>query len=101
MASILEQRKWESLKKRRRDGRLIMPYKDLKGAFTIHTNNLVPTIRHVTLWRFQPLLTFTRAVSFPSPLEIGMNSLTDSRLSNAEGADDSIAKFTSFVRARD
>ena len=29
------------------------------------------------------------------------NSLTDSRLSAAEGAEDSVAKFTSLARARD
>ena len=32
MTGILEQLKWESLKKRRKDSRLIMLYKGLKGA---------------------------------------------------------------------
>ena len=47
MTGILEQLKWESLKKRRRDSRIIMLYKGLKGAASIPTNDLVPPIRHV------------------------------------------------------
>ena len=43
------------------------------------------------------ILTFTGAVSSPRD----WNSLTDSLLSAAEGAEDSVAKFTSLVRARD
>ena len=35
ITDILEQHKWESLKKRRKDKRLIMPYKGLKGAARI------------------------------------------------------------------
>ena len=35
MTGILEQLKWESLKKRRKDSRLIMLYKGLKGAASI------------------------------------------------------------------
>ena len=38
--------------KRRRDRRPIMLYKDLIGAFTIHTNDLVPPIRHVRKHHF-------------------------------------------------
>ena len=47
MTDILEQLKWESLKKRRRDSRYIMLYKGLKGATSIPMNDLVPPIRHV------------------------------------------------------
>ena len=47
MTGILEQLKRESLKKRRRDSRIIMLYKGLKGAASIPTNDLVPPIRHV------------------------------------------------------
>ena len=47
MTGILEQLKWESLKKRRRDSRIIMLYKGLIGATSIPTNDLVPPIRHV------------------------------------------------------
>ena len=42
MAGILKQLTWESLKKRRRkDSKLIMLYKGLKGAASIPTNDLV------------------------------------------------------------
>ena len=107
MTGILEQLKWESLKTRRRDSRIIMLYKGLKDASSIPTNDLVPPIRHVrsiTLWHFKrPLLilTFTRAVSSPRLFSIrDWNSLTESLLSAAEGIEDSVAKFTSLVRAR-
>ena len=43
--SILEQLKWESLKKRRKDSRVIMLYKGLKGVASIPTNDLVLLIR--------------------------------------------------------
>ena len=42
MTGILKNLKWESLKKRRKDSRLIMLYKGLKGAASIPTNDLVP-----------------------------------------------------------
>ena len=45
MTGILEQLKWESLKKRMKDSRLIMLYKGLKGAASIPTNDIVPPIR--------------------------------------------------------
>ena len=45
MTGILKQLKWESLKKRRKDSRLIMLYKGLKGTASIPTNDLVPPIR--------------------------------------------------------
>ena len=42
MTGILEHLKWESLKKRRRDSRLILFYKGLKGKASIPTDNLIP-----------------------------------------------------------
>ena len=45
MTGILEQLKWESLKKRRKDNRLILLYKDLKGKARIHTDDLIPKSR--------------------------------------------------------
>ena len=47
MTGILEQLEWESLKNRRRDSRIIMLYKGLKGVASIPTNDLVPPVRHV------------------------------------------------------
>ena len=45
MTGILEHLKWESLKKRRRDCRLILLYKGLKGKASIPTNDLIPLVR--------------------------------------------------------
>ena len=41
MTGILEQLQWESLNKKRKDSRLIMLYKGLKGAASITTSDLV------------------------------------------------------------
>ena len=45
MTGILEQLKWESLKKRRKDNRLKLLYKGLKGKARIPTDDLVPKTR--------------------------------------------------------
>ena len=106
MTGILEQLKWESLKKRRRESRIIMLYKGLKGAASIPTNDLVPPIRHVRNHHslaFQTPFANTdtyKCSFFPQTIR-DWNSLTDTFLSAAEGAEDSVAKFTSLVRARD
>ena len=42
MTGILGQLKWESLKKRRKDNRLILLYKGLKGKASVPTNDLIP-----------------------------------------------------------
>ena len=42
MTGILEKLKWESLKKRRRDNRLVLLYKGLKGAGNIPKEDLIP-----------------------------------------------------------
>ena len=42
LTGILEQLKWESLKKRRKDSRFILLFKGLKGEASIPTNDLVP-----------------------------------------------------------
>ena len=46
MTGILENLNWESLKKRRRDSRLILLYKGLKGAACIQTDDLIPVPLH-------------------------------------------------------
>ena len=46
MTGILGQLKWESLKKRRKDNRLILLYKGLKGKASIPTDDLIPQIGH-------------------------------------------------------
>ena len=45
MTGILEHLKLESLKKRRRDRRLILLYKSLKGKASIPTDDLIPLVR--------------------------------------------------------
>ena len=45
MTGILGQLKWESLKKRRNDNRLILLYKGLKGKARIPTDDLIPKTR--------------------------------------------------------
>ena len=42
MTGILGQLKWESLKKRKKDNRLILLYKGLKGKARIPTDDLIP-----------------------------------------------------------
>ena len=45
MTVILGQLKWESLKKRRKDNRLILLYKGLKDKVMIPTDDLIPQTR--------------------------------------------------------
>ena len=45
MTGILEQLKWESLKKRRTDNRLILLYQVLKGKARTPTDDLIPKTR--------------------------------------------------------
>ena len=45
MTGLLEQLKWESLKKKRTDNRLILLHKDLKGKARIPTDDLIPKTR--------------------------------------------------------
>ena len=46
MTGILEQLKWESLKKSRTDNRPILLYKGLKGKARVPTDDLIPKTRH-------------------------------------------------------
>ena len=45
MTGILGQLKWESLKKRRKDNRLILLHKGFKGKASVSTNDLNPKTR--------------------------------------------------------
>ena len=106
MTGILEQLKWESLIKRRKDSRLIMLNKGLKGAASIPTDDLVPpnrrTMNHHSLAFQTPLAgTDIRKSSFFPRTIRDWNSLTDSLISVSECAEDSVTTFTSLVRARD
>ena len=75
-------------------------------VLNIPVNDLVPPIRHVRNHHslaFQTSFANTdiyKCSFFPQTIR-DWNSLTDTLLSAAEGAEDSVAKFTSLVRARD
>ena len=105
MTGILGQLKWESLKKRRKDSRLIWLYKGLKGKARIPTDDLIPKNRHC---RNQHSLAFQipsaskeayKSSFFPQTIR-DWNDLPDS-LSSAEMSDDCVSKFASLVRSRD
>ena len=81
-----------------------MLYKGPKGAASVPTNDLVPPIRHVRNHHslaFQTPFADTDIYksSFSPQIIRDWNSLTDSLLSAAECAEDSVAKFTSLARA--
>ena len=97
---ILGQFKWESLKKRRNDNRLIL-YEGLKGKARVPTDGLIPKNRccknqHLLPFRY-PLLVKTFIEYFLRD----WNDRPDSLLSSAKLSDDCGSKFTSLVRARD
>ena len=106
MTGILGQLKWESLKKRRNDNRLILLYKGLKGKANIQTDDLIPQTRcgrNQHSKAFQTLISNTDVCkcSFFSQTIRAWNVLPDFLISSAEVAEDCVAKFTSLVRARD
>ena len=82
MTGIVEHLKWESLKKRRRDSRLVLLYKGLKGKTSIPTDDLIPRLgaeEMIILWhiRFQLLtLVFISVALSPRPLGTGMHFQT-------------------------
>ena len=95
MTGILEKLKWESLKEKRKESRLIMLYKGLKGAASISTYDLVPPIRHTrkhhSLTLHTPLAsTDTYKCSFFPHTIRDWNSLTNSLISATECLEDSI-----------
>ena len=106
MTGILGQLK-ESLKKRRKDRRLILLiYKGLKGKARIPTDDLIPKNRRC---RNQHSLAFQipsaskeafKSSFFPQAIR-DWNDLPDSLISSAEMSDDCVSKFASLVRARD
>ena len=106
MTGILEQLKWESLKRRRKDSKLMMLYKGLKDVASKPTDGLVPpkrrTRNHHSL-AFQTPLAGTdiyKSSSCPQTIR-DWRSVTYSLISASTYAKDSVAKFTSLVRARD
>ena len=97
MTGILKQLKWESLKNWRKDTRLIMLYKGLKGAASIPTNDLVPPIRRTRnhhSMAFQIPMARTdiyKSSFFPQTIR-DWNLLTNSLISASECAVHSVTK---------
>ena len=106
MTGILGQLKWESLKKRRKNNRLILLYKGLKGKARIPTDDLIPKARR---GRNQHSLAFQIPSASIDAYKYGFfpqtirdwNDLPESLIFSSELSDDSVSKFTSLVRARD
>ena len=103
MSGILGQLKWESLKKRRKDNRLILLYKGIKGKDSIPTDDLIPKTRRGRNQHSMAPIANTdvyKGSFFPQTIREG-NALPDSMISSAEDAEDCVSKFTSVVRTRD
>ena len=97
MTGILEQLKWESLKKRRTDNRLILLYKGLKGNARIPTDDLI----HSKALQLPSASFEGYKCSFFPQTTRDWNDLPDSLHSTAEMSDDCVSKFYSLVRSRD
>ena len=105
VTDILGQLKWDSLKKRRKDNRLIFLYKGLKGKARIPTDDLIPKTRR---GRYQHSLAFQipsaskdfYKYSFFLQTIRDWNDLPESLISSSELSDDIVSKFTTLVRAR-
>ena len=104
--SHLQETKWESLRKRRKDNRLVLLYKGLKGKARIPTDDLIPKTRR---GRNQHSLAFQipsaskdvfKYSFFPQTIR-DWNDLPESLITPYELSDDSVSKFISLVRARD
>ena len=106
MTGILEELKWETLQKRRKDNRLVLMYKGLKGKARIPTDDLIPKNRccrnqHSLVFQIPTASKDAYKKSFFSQTIRDWNVLPDSLISSAELSDDCVSKFTSLVRARD
>ena len=105
-ADILKKLKWESLQKRRKDNRIILLYKGLKGRAKIPTDDLIPKNRrcrnqHSLASQIPSASTNAYLHSFFPQTIRDWNELPDSLISSAELSDDCVSKFTSLVRALD
>ena len=106
MNGILGQLKWESLKKRRKDKRLILLYKGLKGKTMIPTDDLIPKTwcgrnQHSLAFQTPSASKDVYKYSFFFQTIRDWNDLPESLISSSELSDDSVSKVTSLVRARD
>ena len=103
MTGIIGQLKWESLKKRRKDNRLILLYKGLKGKARIPTDDLIPRTRrdrnqHSLAFQIPSASKDIYKYSFFLQTIRNLNDLPKSLISSSELPDDIVSNFT---RARD
>ena len=106
MTSILGQLKWESLKKRRKDSRLILLYKGLKGKARLPVDDLIPKTRlarnqHFMFFRLPSASIDAYKCSFFPQTIKDWNNLPSSLIVSSEDSKDCVAKFASLVRALD
>ena len=104
MTGILEELKWETLQKRRKDNRLILLYIGLKGKARIPTDDLIPKKNRRcrnqhSFFQIHNASTDTYKKSFFPQTIRDRNVLPDSLISSAELSDDCVSKLTSLVRA--
>ena len=99
MTGILGQLKWESLKKRRKDNRLILLYKGLKGTARVPKDDLQPNPwrgRNHQSVAFQ-IPSASKDVYkygfFPQTIR-DWNSLPESLIFSSELSDDTVSKFS-------
>ena len=101
MTDILKKLKWESLQKRRKDNRIILLYKGLKGRAKYIPKNRRCRNQHSLAFQIPSASTNAYLHSFFPKTIRDRNELPDSLISSAELSDDCVSKFTSLVRARD
>ena len=106
MTGILEELKRETLQKRRKDNRLILLYKGLKGKARFSTDDLISKNRRCRNQHSMPFQIPTASKdayqkSFFLQTIRDRNVLPDSLISFAELSDHCVSKLTSIVRARD
>ena len=106
MTFIVMELKWGTLQKRRKNNRLILLYKILKGKARIPTDDLIPknrSCKNQHSFAFQVPFASTNAYKhclFPMTIR-DWNDLSDSLITSAEMSNDCVSKLTSLVRARD
>ena len=76
MIGILEHLKWESLKKLRRDSKLVLLYKGLNSKASIPTDDLTPWLGVAGISGSHCSLIFISVAFSPRPLGIGMHFQT-------------------------
>ena len=106
MTDIFEHFKWESLKKRRTDNRLILPFKGLKGKARIPTDDHIPKTRrcrnsHSMAFQLPSASIEAYKCSFFPQNIRDWNDLPDSLFSAVEMSDNCVSKFASLMRSMD